>query len=49
MNMKSFNNLIENTSLKGKVGNSCCHSLIDRFVPAAYAILGTANKLIIKS
>jgi hypothetical protein len=44
MNRESFNNLVEYMFLKGKVGNSCWHSLEDRFIPTAYAIHRMINK-----
>ena len=46
MNMEFLNDLVEYMSLKRKVGNSCLHSLEDRFVPAAYAIHRIVSKFI---
>ena len=46
MNMEFLNDLIEYMSLKREVGNSCLHSLEDRFVPAAYAIHRIVSKFI---
>ena len=46
MDMEFLNDLIEYMSLKREVGNSCLHSLEDRFVPAAYAIHRIVSKFI---